>query len=163
VDDYFTAEATLRVAGAYDRNEMVATAAFIINNKDENREMVYRLEGCGDEQARFMAIWYGLKWAYGAGVETLEVLGHDAFMMRVMMGDIRLKPRGLRVIYDEIKKLEYKIGKVRYELIRKESNMRCYNLATLKTPTGNTYRGEVIRPKEVIQETQTSMFDLDKS
>jgi ribonuclease HI len=72
--------------------------------------------------AEYRALIAGLERAAELGVDELEVISDSELLVRQMTGVYRVKNEALRGLSIEAAQLARRVGKVRYEAVRREHN-----------------------------------------
>ena len=72
--------------------------------------------------AEYRALIAGLEKAVELGIDELEVVSDSELLVKQMQGEYRVKNEALRELNDEANFLEKKVGRVRYEAVRREHN-----------------------------------------
>lgn len=79
--------------------------------------------------AEYNGLLAALRWAVDEGVRELRVKADSELMIKQMLGDYRVKNPGLQPLYEEAKQLAARIGRVRFEHVRREFNQDADRLA----------------------------------
>jgi ribonuclease HI len=79
--------------------------------------------------AEYSGLLAALRWALGAGVTALHVRADSQLMVKQMNGEYRVKNPGLQPLYTEACALVRKIGRVKFEHVRREMNKDADRLA----------------------------------
>jgi ribonuclease HI/probable phosphoglycerate mutase len=82
-----------------------------------------------NNQAEYRALIEGLAEALQRGVRTLLVRSDSQLLVRQMIGEYKLKARGLRGLKAEADALRERFDEVRFEHIEREANPRADELA----------------------------------
>ena len=72
--------------------------------------------------AEYRALIAGLEKAVELGIDELEVVSDSELLVKQMQGEYRVKNEALRELNEEANFLERKLGRVRYNAVRREHN-----------------------------------------
>jgi ribonuclease HI len=72
--------------------------------------------------AEYRGLIAGLEKAVELGIDELEVVSDSELLVKQMQGEYRVKNEALRELNDEANFLEKKLGRVRYQAVRREHN-----------------------------------------
>ena len=79
--------------------------------------------------AEYRALLAALEWAAQHGVRTLHVRSDSELLVKQMRGEYRVKNPGLLPLYEEARALAARIGRVKFEHVRREHNRDADRLA----------------------------------
>lgn len=79
--------------------------------------------------AEYNGLLAALRWAVDRGVRSLHIKADSELMIRQMLGEYRVKNPGLRPLYEEAMRLAGRVGRVKFEHVRRESNQDADRLA----------------------------------
>lgn len=79
--------------------------------------------------AEYHGLLAALRWAADNGVGVLHVKADSELMVKQMRGEYRVKNPGLLPLYEEARGLVQRIGRVRFEHVRREQNKDADRLA----------------------------------
>jgi probable phosphoglycerate mutase len=79
--------------------------------------------------AEYRGLIAGLAWALANGHEDVRVRSDSELLVKQMRGEYRVKHPGLQPLHAEARQLAAKIGKVRFEHVRREKNTHADRLA----------------------------------
>jgi ribonuclease HI len=79
--------------------------------------------------AEYHGLLAALRWAVDEGVGSLHVKADSELMVKQMLGEYRVKNPGLQPLYEEARRLASRIGRVRFEHVRREFNQDADRLA----------------------------------
>jgi probable phosphoglycerate mutase len=79
--------------------------------------------------AEYNGLLAALQWAVDEGVTSLSVKADSELMVKQMLGEYRVKSPGLQPLYDEARRLATRIGRVKFEHVRREQNEDADRLA----------------------------------
>ena len=79
--------------------------------------------------AEYRGLIAALRWAVDEGVTSLSVKADSELMVKQMLGEYRVKNPGLLPLYEEARRVAGRIGRVRFEHVRREFNMDADRLA----------------------------------
>lgn len=122
--------ATLNVDGASFGNPGPSGAGIVLRAGDET--LVERSEDVGygtNNQAEYRALLEGLGEAVQRGIRNLIVRSDSQLLVRQMLGEYKLKAKGLRGLKAEADALCERLDDVRFEYIPRERNARADELA----------------------------------
>jgi ribonuclease HI len=92
-------------------------------------ELKQALETCTNNVAEYRGLLAALRWAAEHGISTLLVRSDSELLVKQMRGEYRVKNSGLQPLYEEAVSLSRRIGKVRFEHVRREFNKEADRLA----------------------------------
>jgi len=122
--------ATLNVDGASFGNPGPSGAGIVLRAGDQI--LVERSEDVGygtNNQAEYRALLEGLGEAVQRGIRNLIVRSDSQLLVRQMLGEYKLKAKGLRALKAEADALCERLEDVRFEYIPRERNARADELA----------------------------------
>jgi ribonuclease HI len=79
--------------------------------------------------AEYNGLLAALRWAVDNGVTALHVRADSELMVKQMRGEYRVKNPGLQPLYEEARSLVRRLGRVRFEHVRRELNKDADRLA----------------------------------
>ena len=79
--------------------------------------------------AEYNGLLAALRWAVDHDVSTLHVRSDSELLVKQMRGEYRVKNPGLLPLYEEARALVQRLGKVRFEHVRREHNGEADRLA----------------------------------
>jgi len=79
--------------------------------------------------AEYNGLIAALQWAVDHGVTALHVKADSELMVKQMKGEYRVKNAGLRPLYEQARALAARIGRVKFEHVRRELNKDADRLA----------------------------------
>jgi len=79
--------------------------------------------------AEYNGLLAALQWAVDEGVTSLSVKADSELMVKQMLGEYRVKNPGLQPLYEEARRLATRIGRVKFEHVRREQNEDADRLA----------------------------------
>jgi len=79
--------------------------------------------------AEYSGLLAALRWAIENGISELHVLADSDLLVKQMRGEYRVKSPGLQPLFDEARGLVRRIGRVRFEHVRRELNKDADRLA----------------------------------
>ena len=81
--------------------------------------------------AEYHGLLAALTWAADRGVTSLDIRSDSELLVKQMLGAYRVKHPGLRPLYQQARALTARIGRVRFEHVRRELNAEADRLANL--------------------------------
>ncbi len=117
-------KARLSTDGGARGNPGPAAAAYVLEAED-GTVLDARGEAIGvatNNVAEYRALEAGLEKAGDVGVTDLEVVSDSELLVKQMRGEYRVKNEALRLLVDEARALEDRIGRVRYVAVRRAQN-----------------------------------------
>jgi ribonuclease HI len=79
--------------------------------------------------AEYNGLLAALQWAVAEGITSLTVNADSELMVKQMLGEYRVKNAGLLPLYEEARRLASRIGRVKFEHVRREQNTDADRLA----------------------------------
>jgi ribonuclease HI len=79
--------------------------------------------------AEYHGLLAALRWALANGVSRLDVRSDSELLVKQLRGEYRVKNPGLLPLYEEARALVRRIGRVRFEHVRRELNKEADRLA----------------------------------
>ena len=79
--------------------------------------------------AEYSGLLAALRWAVEQGLKTLHIRSDSLLLVKQMTGEYRVKNSGLLPLYEEARALARKVGRVKFEHIRRELNKEADRLA----------------------------------
>ena len=79
--------------------------------------------------AEYNGLLAALRWAVDHDISTLHVRSDSELLVKQMRGEYRVKNPGLLPLYEEARALVQRLGKVRFEHVRREHNAEADRLA----------------------------------
>jgi probable phosphoglycerate mutase len=79
--------------------------------------------------AEYSGLLAALTWAIENGVSQLHVLADSDLLVKQMRGEYRVKSPGLQPLHEEARTLVRRIGRVKFEHVRREFNKEADRLA----------------------------------
>ena len=122
--------ATVNVDGGSRGNP--GPAGYGVRIEREDGTVVELKESLGiatNNVAEYNGLLAALRWAIGNGVGRLHVRSDSELLVKQMRGEYRVKNAGLLPLYQEARELTRRIGQVRFEHVRRESNREADRLA----------------------------------
>jgi ribonuclease HI len=92
-------------------------------------ELKESLGTCTNNIAEYRALLAALAWAAEQGIRTLHVRSDSELLVKQMRGEYRVKNPGLQPLYEEARALAARIGRVKFEHVRREMNKDADRLA----------------------------------
>jgi ribonuclease HI len=81
--------------------------------------------------AEYQGLLAALRWAAEHGAAELHVRSDSLLLVQQMRGVYKVKNEGLKPLYGQARLLAYRIGRVMFEHVRRESNREADRLANL--------------------------------
>ena len=81
--------------------------------------------------AEYHGLLAALTWAADHGVTALDIRSDSELLVKQMLGAYRVKHPGLRPLYQQARELAARVGRVRFEHVRRELNTEADRLANL--------------------------------
>lgn len=107
-------------------------AGYGVHIEQENGTIVELKESlglCTNNVAEYNGLIAALRWAIEHGVTALHVRSDSELLVKQMKGEYRVKSPGLQPLYEEARALVPKIGRVKFEHVRREFNKDADRLA----------------------------------
>lgn len=79
--------------------------------------------------AEYSGLLAALRWAVDEGLRSLHVKADSELMIKQMLGEYRVKNPALQPLYEEAQRLAGRIGRVKFEHVRREFNQNADRLA----------------------------------
>ena len=79
--------------------------------------------------AEYSGLIAALEWALASGVSSLHVRADSDLLVKQMRGEYRVKSPGLQPLYEQARSLVKRIGRVKFEHVRREFNKDADRLA----------------------------------
>jgi ribonuclease HI len=79
--------------------------------------------------AEYSGLLAALSWAADHGVRDLDVRSDSELLVKQMRGEYRVKSPGLQPLYEEARSLIRRIGRVKFQHVRREFNKDADRLA----------------------------------
>ena len=79
--------------------------------------------------AEYNGLLAALTWAVDHGISSLHVRSDSELLVKQMRGEYRVKNPGLLPLYEEARSLMRRLGRVRFEHVRREHNKEADRLA----------------------------------
>jgi probable phosphoglycerate mutase len=117
-------KARLFTDGGARGNPGPAASAYVLEGED-GATLAERGEAIGvatNNVAEYRALIAGLEKALELGVTELEVVSDSELLVKQMLGEYKVKNRGLVPLSIEAAELARRIGRVRYTAVRREHN-----------------------------------------
>jgi ribonuclease HI len=117
-------KARLFTDGGARGNPGPAASAYVLEAED-GAVLDARGEAIGiatNNVAEYRALTAGLRKALELGITELEVVSDSELLVKQMLGEYRVKNRGLMPLSVEAADLARRIGSVRYTAVRREQN-----------------------------------------
>ena len=117
-------KARLFTDGGARGNPGPAASAYVLE-ADDGTVLDSRGEAIGiatNNVAEYRALTAGLRKALELGITELEVVSDSELLVKQMLGEYRVKNRGLMPLSVEAADLARRIGSVRYTAVRREHN-----------------------------------------
>jgi ribonuclease HI len=92
-------------------------------------ELKQSLGTCTNNVAEYNGLLAALRWAAENGIGSLHVRSDSELLVKQMKGEYRVKNPGLQPLYEEARSLARRIGRVRFEHVRRELNREADRLA----------------------------------
>ena len=122
--------ATANVDGGSRGNPGPATYGVYIQLEDGSVvELKAFIPMATNNVAEYNGLLAALRWAAEHGVSTLHVKADSELMVKQMKGEYRVKNPGLQPLYEEARSLIRRIGRVKFEHVRREFNKEADRLA----------------------------------
>jgi ribonuclease HI len=110
-------------------------AGYGVRVEDDDGAVVEELRGAIGIATNNVAEYHGLlaalAWAAGRGVASLHVRSDSELLVKQMIGAYRVKNPGLQPLYQRARLLMARVGRVRFEHVRRELNAEADRLANL--------------------------------
>jgi ribonuclease HI len=115
-------------------------AGYGVRIEDEQTVLVEELRGALGVATNNVAEYHGLlaalEWAAGRGVDALEVRSDSELLVKQMLGVYRVKNPGLQPLHQKARLLAARVGRVRFQHVRRELNKDADRLANLAMDEG---------------------------
>jgi ribonuclease HI len=115
-------------------------AGYGVRIEDDAAVVVAELHGAlgvaTNNVAEYRGLLAALTWAADRGVTSLDIRSDSELLVKQMTGAYRVKHPGLRPLYQEARALAARIGRVRFEHVRRELNTEADRLANLAMDEG---------------------------
>ena len=92
-------------------------------------ELKESLGRCTNNIAEYHALLAALEWATEHDIRTLLVRSDSELLVKQLRGEYRVKNPGLQPLYERARALAAKIGRVKFEHVRREMNKDADRLA----------------------------------
>lgn len=79
--------------------------------------------------AEYEGLLAALRWAAEHGIASLDIRSDSELLVKQMRGEYRVKNAGLLPLYEEARSLMRRIGRVKFEHVRREFNKEADRLA----------------------------------
>ena len=79
--------------------------------------------------AEYSGLLAALRWAIENGISELHILADSDLLVKQMRGEYRVKSPGLQPLHEEARSLVKRIGRVKFEHVRREFNKDADRLA----------------------------------
>jgi ribonuclease HI len=110
-------------------------AGYGVRVEDEQATLVEELRGALGVATNNVAEYHGLlaalAWAAERGVAALEIRSDSELLVRQMLGVYRVKNPGLQPLHHQARLLAARVGRVRFQHVRRELNKGADRLANL--------------------------------
>jgi len=108
-------------------------AGYGVRIEDDAAVVVAELRGSLGVATNNVAEYHGLlaalTWAAGHGVTSLEIRSDSELLVKQMVGAYRVKHPGLQPLYQQARALTARVGRVRFQHVRRELNVEADRLA----------------------------------
>jgi probable phosphoglycerate mutase len=115
-------------------------AGYGVRIEDEQATLVEELRGALGVATNNVAEYHGLlaalAWAAERGVAALEVRSDSELLVKQMLGVYRVKHPGLQPLHQKARLLAARVGRVRFQHVRRELNKDADRLANLAMDEG---------------------------
>jgi len=115
-------------------------AGYGVRIEDGAAAVVAELRGALGVATNNVAEYHGLlaalEWAAGRGVDALEVRSDSELLVKQMLGVYRVKNPGLQPLHQKARLLAARVGRVRFQHVRRELNKDADRLANLAMDEG---------------------------
>jgi ribonuclease HI len=110
-------------------------AGYGVRIEDEQATLVEELRGTLGVATNNVAEYHGLlaalAWATERGVASLEIRSDSELLVKQMLGVYRVKNPGLQPLHQQARLLATRVGRVRFQHVRRELNKDADRLANL--------------------------------
>jgi ribonuclease HI len=110
-------------------------AGYGVRIEDEQATLVDELRGTLGVATNNVAEYHGLLaalgWAAERGVAALEIRSDSELLVKQMLGVYRVKHPGLQPLHQKARLLATRVGRVRFQHVRRELNKEADRLANL--------------------------------
>jgi ribonuclease HI len=110
-------------------------AGYGVRIEDEQATLVEELRGALGVATNNVAEYHGLlaalAWAAERGVAALEIRSDSELLVKQMLGVYRVKNPGLQPLHQQARLLATRVGRVRFQHVRRELNKDADRLANL--------------------------------
>jgi ribonuclease HI len=110
-------------------------AGYGVRIEDEQATLVDELRGALGVATNNVAEYHGLLaalgWAAERGVAALEIRSDSELLVKQMLGVYRVKHPGLQPLHQKARLLATRVGRVRFQHVRRELNKEADRLANL--------------------------------
>jgi ribonuclease HI len=110
-------------------------AGYGVRIESEDGSLVEELHGslgiATNNVAEYNGLLAALTWAVDRGVNSLEVRSDSELLVKQMLGVYRVKNAGLQPLFQEARLLVHRLGRVRFQHVRREFNKDADRLANL--------------------------------
>jgi ribonuclease HI len=115
-------------------------AGYGVRIEDEQKVLVAELRGALGVATNNVAEYHGLlaalAWAAERGVAALEIRSDSELLVKQMLGVYRVKNPGLQPLHQNARLLAARVGRVRFQHVRRELNKDADRLANLAMDEG---------------------------
>jgi ribonuclease HI len=115
-------------------------AGYGVRIEDEGATLVEELRGALGVATNNVAEYHGLlaalAWAADRGITSLEIRSDSELLVKQMLGVYRVKNQGLQPLHQKARQLATRIGRVRFQHVRRELNKEADRLANLAMDEG---------------------------
>jgi ribonuclease HI len=115
-------------------------AGYGVRIEDERQVLVEELRGALGVATNNVAEYHGLlaalSWAVERGVAALEIRSDSELLVKQMLGIYRVKHPGLQPLHQKARLLVTRVGRVRFQHVRRELNKEADRLANLAMDEG---------------------------
>jgi probable phosphoglycerate mutase len=116
-------------------------AGYGVRVEDEQGMLVEELRGALGVATNNVAEYHGLlaalAWAAERGVAALEIRSDSELLVKQMLGVYRVKNPGLQPLHQKARLLAARVGRVRFQHVRRELNQDADRLANLAMDEGH--------------------------
>jgi len=110
-------------------------AGYGVRVEDEQQLLVEELRGALGVATNNVAEYHGLlaalEWAAERGIPALEIRSDSELLVKQMLGVYRVKNPGLQPLHRRARLLAARVGRVRFQHVRRELNKEADRLANL--------------------------------
>jgi ribonuclease HI len=121
--------ATANIDGGSRGNPGPAGFGVRIEHDGDIVDLKGALPSATNNVAEYHGLLAALDWAVAHGVATLHVKSDSELLVKQMRGEYRVKNEGLQPLYERARRLAARIGRVRFEHVRREFNKDADRLA----------------------------------